>query len=100
MELDDVEDDSVKHLIITGVKPIDDRKLGRKYKKLFVVDYNGVACAAKRQKCDDSFSISLSPRLSHRYNISLRNHCIPLVSGAKEKFLQECLLHSKLHHQT
>ena len=80
----DVDDDAVKDLIITGVKPIDDRELDQWqwHETLFSVDYNGVACTAKRQS--SSFLALCSIVLSHR--------------NPKEIFLQECLLHSKLRH--
>ena len=71
-------DDEAKHLIITGVK-FTDRQLGRgAYRRVFVVDYNGVTCAAKEIH---------SSRIKD--------------AGAKEQdfqFLRQCVLHSKLHH--
>ena len=74
-------DDVVKHLIITGVK-FTDRELGRgSYGRVFVVDYNGVTCAAKQ-----IHSILIE-------GVSPRQH-----SQIKQDFMQECLLHSKLHH--
>ena len=42
-----MDNDVVKHLIITGVK-FSDRQLGQgAFGKVFAVDYNGVTCAAK-----------------------------------------------------
>ena len=71
MEVHGVEDDRVKELIITGVKPIYHKPC---FGEVFYVDYNGEACPAKQ------------------------NAYIPLCSGAKEKCLRECLLLNKLHH--
>ena len=74
-------DDVVKHLIITGVK-FTDRELGRgSYGRVFVVDYNGVTCAAKQ--IHSILIEGVSPRQR---------------SQIKQDFMQECLLHSKLHH--
>ena len=68
-------DDLVKHLVITGVK-LTDRELGIGiFSKVFAVQYNGMTCAAKA--ISDIFA----------YNDEI-----------KQDFLQECLLHSKLHH--
>ena len=73
-------DDVVKHLIITGVKPTD-RVLGRRgYTGVFVVDYNGVRCAAK----------GILMQIASTDDRSIRQ--------LKQDFLEECLLHSKLHH--
>ena len=70
-------DDVVKRLIITGVKSTD-HKLGHGiYGKVFTVDYNGVKLAAKE---------------------ILRFKLESERSTIKQYFLQECLLHSKLHH--
>ena len=80
MEVLGVEDDAVKDLIITGVK-LTGRQLGlTSYDSgLSVVDYNGASCAAKI--------------------FDKRNRYKSLHFGAGiEKCLQECLLHSKLHH--
>ena len=75
MEVHGVEDDTVKHLIITGIKSTYHKSDPPPYiGGVFYVDYNGEACPAKQ------------------------NDYMPLCSGAKEKCLQECLLHSKLHH--
>ena len=75
MEVHGVEDDTVKHLIITGIKSTYHKSDPPPYiGGVFYVDYNGEACPAKQ------------------------NDYIPLCSGAKEKCLRECLLHSKLHH--
>ena len=74
-------DDVVKHLIITEVK-FTDCELGRgAYGRVFVVDYNGLTCAAKQ----------LHPILIEGVPPEER-------SRIKQAFLQECLLHSKLHH--
>ena len=74
-------DDAVKHLIITGVK-FPDRELGRgAYGRVFAVDYNGVTCAAKEI-----------------YPILIESVTVGERSTVKQDFLQECLLHSKLHH--
>ena len=75
-------DDVVKHLIITGVK-FTDRELGRgAYGRVFAVDYNGVMRAAKEIRLrllgDDVAAVDRSWR--------------------KRMYLQEFLLHSKLHH--
>ena len=76
-----MDDDAVKHLIITGVK-LTDRELGRGlYGGVFAVDYNGVTCAAK-----ETHSILLEYASPHE------------KQRIKQMFLQECLLHSKLHH--
>ena len=80
--LKQMDDDVVKHLIITGVK-FTDRYLGSgAYGRVFAVEYNGVTCAAK-----EIHSIVVetcrSPNELHQL---------------KRSFLQECLLHSKLHH--
>ena len=78
-----MDDDVFKHLIITGVK-FTDRHLGSgAYSKVFTVDYNGVTCAAKGIH---SMLVEIaSPDERHLWHI-------------KQNFLQECLLHSKLHH--
>ena len=74
-------DDVVRHLIITGVK-FTDRELDRgAFGRIFVVDYDGVNCAAKE----------INPVLLEIANESDQ-------SKLKQDFLQECLLHSKLHH--
>ena len=74
-------DDVVKHLIITGVK-FTGRELGRgAFGAVVTVDYNGVTCAAKE----------IHPILIE--SVSPRERSI-----IKQDFLQECLLHSKLHH--
>ena len=71
--------DVVKHLIITGVK-FTDHELGRgAFARVFSVDYKGVACAAKE----------IHPML-----LELQGN----TDRIKQQFLQECLLHSKLHH--
>ena len=69
-------DNVIKHLIITGVK-FTDSELGRgAYGRVFTVDYyNGITCAAKE------------------INSSLLE-----FADDRQDFLQECLLHSKLHH--
>ena len=77
------DDDVVKHLIITGVK-FTDRKLdGGAYGKVFAVDYNGITCAAKQ---------------THSILIQLASTDDSCMRQIKKDFLQECLLHSKLHH--
>ena len=74
-------DDVVKRLTITGVK-FTRRKLGRGvYGNVFTVDYNGVTCAAKE----------IHP-------ILLESVAAEERTRLKQDFLQECLLHSKLHH--
>ena len=74
-------DDVVKHLIITGVK-FTGREVGRgAFGAVFTVDYNGVTCAAKE----------IHPILIESVSVGER-------STIKQDFLQECLLHSKLHH--
>ena len=75
-------EDAVKHLIITEVK-FSDRELGRAYRRVIAVDYNGITCAAKEIKFHSSQAALLA-----------------FLSPAhiKQAFLQECLQHSKLHH--
>ena len=74
-------DDVVKHLIITGVK-FTGREVGRgAYGRVFAVDYNRVTCSAKE----------IHPILIESVTVGER-------STIKQDFLQECLLHSKLHH--
>ena len=79
MDSDDVVEDMVKDLIITGVK-FTNHELGRgAYGRVFAVDYNGVTCAAKEI------------------------HSVLLEDGAKafrikREFLRECVQLSKLHH--
>ena len=78
---DSDRDDIVKHLIITGVK-FTDRQLSRgAYGRIFLVCYNGVMCAAK----------IIHPNLMEGVSAEERLRII-------QDFLQECLLHSKLHH--
>ena len=76
-----MDEDVVKHLIITGVK-FTDREVGRgTWGRVFAVDYNGITCAAK-----ETHSVVLeSASPDERRQI-------------KQDFLRECLLHSKLHH--
>ena len=65
----------IKHLIITGVR-FTDRELGQgTYGRVFTVDYDGVTCVAKE----------INPSLLD-------------FADDRQDFLQECLLHSKLHH--
>ena len=74
-------DDVVKHLIITGVK-FTGRVLGRgAFGAVVTVDYNGVTCAAKQL-----------------HSILIEGAPPKQSSQIKQDFLQECLLHSKLHH--
>ena len=74
-------DDVVKHLIITGVK-FTDHGLGHGwYARVFAVVYNGVTYAAKET----------TPFLIQYRTAEER-------TKLKQYFLQECLLHSKLHH--
>ena len=74
-------DDVLKHLIITGVK-FTDRKLGHgSHGRVFAVGYNGLTCAAKQ--IHSILIEGLPPEQSSHF---------------KQDFLQECLLHSKLHH--
>ena len=69
-----------EHSIITGVKPTG-RELGQgAYGRVFVVDYNGVTCAAKE--------IYLALKFEDKSE----------RSKFKQNFLRECLIHSKLHH--
>ena len=71
----------VKHLIITGVK-FTGRPLGSgAYGKVFAVEYNGDTCAAK-----EIHSILLEKTSQDEQRL------------VKQRFLKECLLHSKLHH--
>ena len=87
-------DDAVKHLMITGVK-CTDRELNQqrwfRLPRVFVVDYNGSACVAK--EIDGSSTDRFSWKLYMRFNSLSRQRF-----GIKENCLQECLLHSKLHH--
>ena len=72
--------DVAEHSIITGVKPTG-RELGQgAYGRVFVVDYNGVTCAAKE------------------IYLTLKFEDESERSKFKRNFLRECLLHSKLHH--
>ena len=74
-------DDVVKHSVITGVK-FTNRELGQgAYGRVFVVDYNGVTCAAKEI-----------------HHILIESATAEQRSRIKQDFLRECLLHSKLHH--
>ena len=77
-----MDDDVVKHLIITGVTEFTDRELGRgAYGRVFAVYYNGVTCAAK--EINSILWEGVLPDERHQII---------------QDFLQECLLHSKLHH--
>ena len=76
-----MDDCDVKHLIITGVK-FTGRPLGSgAYGKVFAVEYNGDTCAAK-----EIHSILLEKTSQDEQRL------------VKQRFLRECLLHSKLHH--
>jgi len=69
-----------KHLIIKKLKFVN-CELGRgAYGRVFVVDYNGVKCAAKE---------------IHPILLQYAGRNVELI---KESFLRECILHSNLHH--
>ena len=72
----DGDNAAIRHLIITGVNFSELAKGG--YRRVFTVTYSGVTCAAKKI-CVENVSLYDRARI-------------------KQKFLQECLLHSKLHH--
>ena len=65
---------NLKHLILTGVR-LGTRDLGRgAYARVFTAQYDGAHCAAREI------------------------HSILIDTYSKEKFLQECVVHSKLQH--
>ena len=74
-------DDAVKHLVITGVE-LTDRELGRGAygRGIFEINYKGVSCAAKVP-----------------YYILRKYGCVH-ADDFQERFLKECIQHSKLHH--
>ena len=74
-------DDVVKHLIITGVKFTDRELSYGASARVFAVEYNGITCAAKGI-----------------HSFILEGMSPDQISRMKQKFLQECLQHSRLHH--